>query len=110
LRAQPASVDTIPTDNNKEDHVSMGVGAALKARDGVRLLESILALELLTAAQALEFLKPLRPGRGVQLAYDCVRAEVPALDVDRFLHPDIVAVEQLVRRGTFAQIHRTLAE
>jgi histidine ammonia-lyase len=110
LRAQPASVDTIPTDNNKEDHVSMGVGAALKARDGVRLLESILALELLTAAQALEFLKPLRPGRGVQLAYDRVRAEVPALAVDRFLHPDIVAVEQLVRRGTFAQIHRTLAE
>src|SRR5687768_7971082 len=63
LKAHPASVDTIPTDNNKEDHVSMGQGAALKAREAVRLLETVLALELFVAAQALEFLKPLRPGK-----------------------------------------------
>jgi histidine ammonia-lyase len=110
LRAHPASVDNIPTDNNKEDHVSMGVGAALKAREAVRLLESILALELLTAAQALEFLRPLKPGRGVQRAYEKLRAEVAALDADRFLQPDIAAVERLVRAGSFARIHDDLGD
>src|SRR5207253_3469110 len=59
LRASPASVDTVPTDANKEDHVSMGVAAALKARESVHLLETVLALELMAGAQALEFLKPL---------------------------------------------------
>jgi histidine ammonia-lyase len=110
LRAHPASVDTVPTDNNKEDHVSMGVGAALKAREAVRLLESILALELMTAAQALEFLKPLRPGRGVQIAYERVRAQIAPLETDRFLQPDIAAVEELVGRGGFARIHAELAD
>ena len=105
LKAAPASVDSIPTDNNKEDHVSMGVGAALKAREAVQLLESVLALELLTAAQALEFLKPLRPGRGVEAAYHRIREVVEPLGNDRILHDDIVAVEQLVRSGTFAGIH-----
>ena len=69
LKASPASIDSIPTDANKEDHVSMGMAAALKLRDAVRLLETVLALELLAAAQALEFLAPLRPGRGVAEAY-----------------------------------------
>jgi histidine ammonia-lyase len=108
LCAHPASVDTIPTDNNKEDHVSMGVGAALKARNAVRLLESILALELMTAAQALEFLRPLRGGRGVEAAHERVRAVIPPLGADRFLHPDIVAIEGLVRSGAFAEIHQIL--
>ncbi|HSL71969.1 MAG TPA: histidine ammonia-lyase [Longimicrobiales bacterium] len=109
LKAHPASVDTVPTDANKEDHVSMGVGAALKARSAVALLETVLALELLTAAQALEFLKPLRPGQGIQLAYGRLRSAVPALEDDRILHTDIAAVEQLVRDGAFASIHRDLA-
>src|SRR5690606_35145177 len=76
LRANPASVDSIPTDANKEDHVSMGVAAALKAREAVEMLETVLALELIAGAQALEFLRPLRPGRGVQRAYELVRADV----------------------------------
>src|SRR5690606_29947427 len=58
--AAPSSVDSIPTDANKEDHVSMGMTAARQARDAVSLLETVLALELLTAAQGLEFLRPLR--------------------------------------------------
>jgi histidine ammonia-lyase len=62
LRAHPASTDSVPTDANKEDHVSMGVAAALKAREAVTLLETMAALELLTAAQALEFLQPLHAG------------------------------------------------
>lgn len=106
LTAHPASVDSVPTDANKEDHVSMGVSAALKARRAVSLLESILAIELLTAAQGLEFLKPLRPGRGVAAAYDALRAQVPALVQDRELAPDIRSVEGLVRGGEFAGLVR----
>jgi histidine ammonia-lyase len=104
LRAQPASVDTVPTDANKEDHVSMGVAAALKARAAVALLETMAALELLTSAQALEFLRPLRPGRGVAVAYDRIRTVVAALQQDRELSPDIRAVESLVRGGAFSTI------
>lgn len=104
LRAQPASVDSVPTDANQEDHVSMGMASALKLRESVRLLETMLALELLTAAQALEFLKPLRPGRGVEEAYTLVREKVPALEGDRSLSPDIAALEELVRCGVFARI------
>ncbi|MCI0432159.1 MAG: aromatic amino acid lyase, partial [Gemmatimonadetes bacterium] len=110
LRAAPASVDNIPTDANREDHVSMGVGAALKLREAVRMLESVLALELLTAAQGLEFLAPLRPGRGVDEAYAVLRAQVPALGQDRRLAPDIAAVETIVRAGAFAEVCRRHAE
>lgn len=109
LRAQPASVDSVPTDNNKEDHVSMGVAAALKAREAVRLLETVLALELMTAAQGLEFLRPLRPGRGVARARELVRSAVPPLEQDRVLAPDIAAMESLVRSGVFAVIARECA-
>jgi len=109
-KAQPASVDSIPTDANKEDHVSMGMGAALKARESVALLESVLALELLAAAQGLEFLKPLRPGVGVEEAYEIVRSVVSPLSRDRVLAPDIAAVEKLVREGRFARIARGVAE
>jgi histidine ammonia-lyase len=103
-KAQPASVDSIPTDANQEDHVSMGMGAALKARDAVSLLESVLALELLAAAQGLEFLKPLRPGKGVEAAYEIVRGAVAPLGQDRVLAPDIAAIEGLVREGHFAAL------
>jgi histidine ammonia-lyase len=79
----------------------MGVSAALKARRAVALLESILALELLSAAQGLEFLLPLRPGRGVEEALQVLRRRVPPLVQDRELAPDIRAVEALVRAGAF---------
>src|SRR5690606_19730512 len=88
LRAHPASTDSVPTDNNKEDHVSMGVAAALKAREAVHLLETVLALELITAAQGLEFLKPLRPGKRVEAAYSLVRSVVQPLVQDRVLSDD----------------------
>lgn len=102
--AHPASVDSIPTDANKEDHVSMGMGAALKARSAVELLESVLALELLAAAQGLEFLRPLRPGAGVEAAYEMIREQVPPLGRDRVLAPDIEKLEAMVRAGDFARI------
>ena len=110
LRAHPASTDSVPTDANKEDHVSMGVAAALKAREAVTLLETMAALELLTAAQALEFLKPLRPGRGVRVAYDAVRARVAPLAADRYLADDIAQLEALVRGGTLANVWQQFGE
>ena len=109
LRAVPASVDNVSTDANKEDHVSMGVAAALKARTGVDLLEKIVAFELLIAAQALEFLRPLNPGRGVARAYERIRASVAALGQDRELGPDVRALESLVRGGAFAAIWSELS-
>src|SRR5690606_10741114 len=107
LRANPASVDSIPTDANKEDHVSMGVAAALKAREAVELLETVLALGLIAGGQALEFLRPLRPGRGVERAYELVRAEVGPLEKDRELSTDIAAVAARVRAGAFARLWET---
>jgi histidine ammonia-lyase len=104
LRAHPASTDSVPTDANREDHVSMGVAAALKAREAVGLLETLAALELMCAAQALEFLKPLTPGRGVAAAFEIVRGRVEPLEQDRVLAPDIHALELLVRDGAFAEI------
>ena len=104
LCAHPASTDSVPTDANKEDHVSMGVAAALKAREAVGLLETLAALELLTAAQALEFLKPLRPGRGVAAAFEIVREHVRPLERDRELAPDIAALEDAVRSGAFSTL------
>ena len=106
--AVPASVDTIPTDNNKEDHVSMGVGAALKAERAVELLEAVLGMELLTACQALDFLGPLRTGAVAERARAALRAKVPRLAEDRILAPDIEAAAALVRDGTLAGIARAV--
>ncbi len=106
LLATPASVDSIPTDANKEDHVSMGMTAARQARDAVRLLETVLTLELLAAAQGLEFLRPLTPGRGVAIARDRIRDAVTPLGRDRVMGGDIEAVEAMVRGGTFAGVWR----
>jgi histidine ammonia-lyase len=102
--AHPASVDSVPTSGNKEDHVSMGFTAGRKARRAVECLEYILALELLCASQALEFLKPLVPGRGVKRAYDLVRSHVAHLDGDRVLTGDIEALRTQVKAGAFRAI------
>jgi histidine ammonia-lyase len=106
LLATPASVDSISTDANKEDHVSMGMTAARHARDAVRLLETVLALELLAGAQGLEFLKPLRPGRGVAAAYARLRDRVAPLERDRVMGGDIEATEALVRSGALAGLYQ----
>jgi histidine ammonia-lyase len=95
----PASVDSIPTGANKEDHVSMGAHAAVKARRVLRNTEAVLGIELLCAAQALGFRRPLRSGAGVERAYAALRARVGELDADRALAPDIEAAAALVREG-----------
>jgi histidine ammonia-lyase len=95
----PASVDSIPTSANREDHVPMSTAAARKCRAVVTNTTRVLACELLCAAQALEFLKPLRAGRGADAAYRHLREHVRPLGRDRTLHRDLEAVERLIRSG-----------
>lgn len=97
--AHPASVDSIPTSADKEDHVSMGTIAARKGRDIVRNAEHILAMELLCATQGLEFLLPLRPGIGVKETYRVVREKVPAIKGDRRFSTDIKKIQHLIESG-----------
>jgi histidine ammonia-lyase len=98
--AYPASVDSIPTSANREDHVSMSTTAARKCRNIVVNATRVLACELLCAAQGLEFLAPLRPGQGADAAYRHIREHVRPLGRDRTLHRDLEAVERLIRSGT----------
>ena len=102
--AHPASVDSIPTSGNKEDHVSMGMGAALKLRPILKNLKHVLAIELLCAAQGIDFLSPLKPGRGAQAAYELIRSVSPRLEQDRSLAPDIERVGALIDEGWFSKI------
>ena len=95
--AHPASVDSIPTSANREDHVSMGTIAARKAREVVRNAEQVLAIELMCAAQALDLFTDLKAGAGTQAAYRAVRQRIPHLTEDRFLAPEISAAVELVR-------------
>lgn len=94
--AHPASVDSIPTSANTEDHVSMGANAVNKARQILDNTKSVLAIELLSAAQSLDFKKPHTPGVGSKAAYDHVRQFVSFLDKDRILYPDIERVNAMI--------------
>lgn len=95
--AHPASVFTLPTSANKEDHVSMGMTAALKLAQIVRNVETVLAIELLCAAQGLEFLKPLKPGAKLAAVYHKVRERVPALERDAQLSGYFESLVPLVK-------------
>jgi histidine ammonia-lyase len=99
--AHPASVDNLPTSGGKEDHVSMGMTGALKLRTIVENAEHLLAIELLSGAEALEFRRPLKAGIGVERAYERVRALSPAVNEDRSLSLDIERVAAAIRDGTF---------
>jgi histidine ammonia-lyase len=99
--SHPASVDNVPTDGGKEDHVSMGMTAATKLRAIVENAEHAVAIELLAAAEGLEHRRPLQPGRGVRRAYQVLRERVPRLTRDRSLAPDIERVAGALRRGEF---------
>ena len=90
--AHPASVDSIPTSANQEDHVSMGTIAARQAREILENVKYILSIEILGACQGIDFLAPLTPGKGTAAVHTLVRSIVPHLDEDRILSPDIKAV------------------
>ncbi len=102
--AHPASVDTIPTSANVEDHVSMGVTAALKVRQVLGNVEHILAIELLAAAQGVDFRRDThgaqaRLGAGTAPVYDLVRTQAPFIEVDTVMYPYINAVKALIVSG-----------
>lgn len=104
ILAHPASIDSIPTSAGMEDFVSMGVTSAHKVLRILEQAQQIVAIELMCAAQMLEFRKPLKPGVGVQKAYERVREYVHMLVQDRVLAPDIARLTQAVKDGVFATI------
>jgi histidine ammonia-lyase len=99
--AHPSSTGSIPTDGGKEDHVSMGMTGALKLRNIVDNVERIVAIELMCAAQAVEFRRPLRSSPKLEDVLFAVRTIVPRLEQDRVLASDIEALASAVRTGVF---------
>ncbi len=99
ILAHPASVDSIPTSANQEDHVSMGTIAARKAQAILSNTEFVLAIELMCAAQALDFLKEFKSGDGVEVAHKLVRGKISHLEKDRILHPDINFLKSMINSG-----------
>jgi histidine ammonia-lyase len=97
--AVPASVDSIPSSAMQEDHVSMGWSAARKLRKSIDGLTTVLAIELLTAARALDLRAPLTPAPATARAVAALRRSVPGPGPDRHLAPDIAAAEALIRSG-----------
>ncbi len=97
--AHPASVDSIPTSANQEDHVSMGTIAARHAAMVLANTQWVLAVELLNATEAIGFHAPLAPGPGTGAAVHAVRAVVPPLDADRIMTGDLAAVRSLITSG-----------
>ena len=100
--SHPATVDSIPTDGNKEDVVPMSMGAAWKLRRVVQNVRHVLAIELMCAAQGIDFRAPLKPGTGVGRAHAIVRSLVPRLAQDRVLSGDIASLAAAIGRGQFA--------
>ncbi len=96
----PASADSIPSCLGQEDHVSMGGISAIKALEVFENVEQVLAIEALTAAQALDYRKPLRAGRGVEAAHACLRAAMPHKEADALFGEDISTCVGLLREGT----------
>ncbi len=101
ILAHPASIDNVPTDGGKEDHVSMGMTAATKLRSIVEIAELSTAIELITAAEALENRAPLVPGRGVKQAYEIIRQYVPRLTSDRSMSVEIEKISEVISSGKF---------
>jgi histidine ammonia-lyase len=98
--AHPASVDTIPTSANREDHVSMSMGAALKAEHALALATRVLAVEILCACQAIDLLAPLTTSPPLQTIHARVRSAVPALAGDRPPAPDIEQISAMIVDGS----------
>ncbi|MFL5322019.1 MAG: histidine ammonia-lyase, partial [Myxococcaceae bacterium] len=97
--SHPASVDSIPSSAGREDHVSMGMTAALKARQIADHTRTCIAIEMLVAAQALDLRQPTKAGRGAQAAYELIRKHIPTMEKDRELHLDMERVCQLIDSG-----------
>jgi histidine ammonia-lyase len=108
--AHPASVDSLPTSANQEDHVSMATFAARRLQAMISNTANILGIELLAAAQGIEFLRPLQSSDALEQAHALLRQQIPAMAQDRFLAPDIEHATTLVRNGSLSRIFRTLPD
>jgi histidine ammonia-lyase len=106
--AHPASVDSLPTSANQEDHVSMATFAARRLQPMISNTAHILGIELLAAAQGIEFLRPLRSSAALEAAHALLRERCASFERDRYLAPDIETATSLVRDGSLSRIFRTL--
>lgn len=104
ILCHPASVDSIPTSLGQEDHVSMGSISALKLLSVLRNVEKVLAVELLTAAQALDFRTPMTPGKGVSLAHRLLRSRIGHALKDQEVGNDLAICADMVRRGDLSAL------
>jgi len=104
--SHPSSTGSIPTDGGKEDHVSMGMTGAIKLRQIVEHVERVLGIELMCAAQALEFRRPLKSSAQIEEAHEAIRRVVPRLERDRVLAGDIDAMAAAIRNGAFDRWRR----
>jgi len=102
ILCHPASVDSIPTSLGQEDHVSMGSISALKLLSVLQNVEHVLAVEFLTAAQALDFRSPMKPGRGVQMAHELLREQIGHAHKDYEVRNDLEICADILRRGALA--------
>jgi histidine ammonia-lyase len=101
--AHPASVDSIPSSAGREDHVSMGATAALKLAQIHDHVRTVLAIELLCAAQGVDLRRPLKTTAPLEAVHAAIRARVPAMMVDRPIAPDIVTIRQLIDNGSLLE-------
>jgi len=102
--SHPASVDSIPTSGNKEDHVPMAMGAALKLKQVVANLERILAIEFLCATQGIDYLRPLKAGVNAEAAYQYIRRRISHVSVDRVLSTDIERMIDIMNEEEFIRL------
>jgi histidine ammonia-lyase len=106
--AHPASVDSLPTSANQEDHVSMATYAARRLQSMIANTTHILGIELLAAAQGIEFLRPLKSSAALEQVHELLRRRCPSMMTDRYLAPDIELATSLIADGSLARILRTL--
>ena len=107
--AHPASVDSLPTSANQEDHVSMATFAARRLQPMIANVARIIAIEWLAAAQGIEFLRPLRSSPALEAAHALLRRDCKAMPTDRYLAPDIERAAALVGDGALTRVLGTLA-
>jgi histidine ammonia-lyase len=108
--AHPASVDSLPTSANQEDHVSMATFAARRLQPMIDNVAHILGIELLAAAQGVDFLRPLQSSAALEQVHGLLRAQCPTMMQDRYLAPDIEAATALVRGGALGAVFRNLPD
>jgi histidine ammonia-lyase len=101
--SHPASVDSISVSADQEDHVSMGPIAVRKCTEILKNVRTVLAIEMMCAAQAFEFHGGRKPGKGTRVAYDLIRKKVPKLVDDRVLYPDIEEIRKMVEDGSILE-------